>query len=149
MKTFLRWSPKRQQSLEALCRRLNSFRYAEHQSGVVGGQRTSSNSDKLFGSGPAVLSPFIACRTVPALVLLCKLFVFPYSSICVHLLNCHFYIFLIIPLTTRHRNHSCGTSFRRLKRSMVASSIKHLTSYPARLMTLSWDVSSVHHRNHL
>ena len=86
---------KRQQSLEALCRRLNSFLYAERlntSSGVVGGQRTSANRNNLFDSRPAVLSPFIACRTVPALVLLCKLFVFSYSSICVHLLNCHFYI---------------------------------------------------------
>jgi len=96
------------------------FRTLNTSPGVVGSEQTSANSDKLFDSRPAVLFPFIACRTVPALVLLCKLFVFPYSSICVNLLNCHFYIFLIIPLTTRHPNHNCGTSFRRLKRSMVA-----------------------------
>ena len=92
------------------------FRTLNTSPGVVGGQRTSAIRDKLFDSRPAVLSPLIACRTVPALVLLCILFFFSYSPICVLLLNCHFYIFFIIPLTTRQQNHSCGTSFRRLKK---------------------------------
>ena len=70
------------------------FRMLNTSPGVVGGQRT-------FDSRPAVLPPFIACRTVPALVLLCRLSFLLYSPICVHLLNCHFHIILIIPLTTR------------------------------------------------
>jgi len=61
------------------------FRSLNTGLGVVGGQRT-------FDSRPAVLSPFIACRTVPALVLLCRILLFYIIPICVHLLNCHFYI---------------------------------------------------------
>ena len=69
--------------------------------GVVGGQRTSANRDKLFDSRPADLSPCIACRTVPALVLLC--------------------IFIFIDLCSFIEYiYSCETSFRRLNRSMVA-----------------------------
>jgi len=62
--------------------------------GVVGGQRT-------FDSRPAVLSPFIASRTVPALVLLCRILLFYIIPICVHLLNCHFYISSLFNSTTR------------------------------------------------
>ena len=94
------------------------FSYAEHQSGS---RRRSTNvceRDKLFDNRPAVLPPFIACSCRTVHLYYC---VYSYLSISVHLLNCHFYIFLIISLTTRHPNHSCGTSFRRLKRSMVAT----------------------------
>ena len=38
------------------------FSYANTSPGVVGGQRTSANRDKLFDSRPAVHSPFIVCR---------------------------------------------------------------------------------------
>ena len=45
--------------------------------------------------------PFIACRTVPALVLLCRILLFYIIPICVHLLNCHFYISSLFNSTTR------------------------------------------------
>jgi len=38
------------------------FRTLNTDLGVVGGQRTSANRDKLFDSWPAVHSPFIVCR---------------------------------------------------------------------------------------
>ena len=79
----------------------------------VGGQRT-------FDSRPAVLSPFIACRTVPALVLLCRIMLFYIIPICVHLLNCHFYISSSFNSTTRQSTIATELVFRRLKRSMVA-----------------------------
>ena len=37
------------------------FRTLNTSSGVVGGQRTSADRDKLFDSRPAVHSPFIVC----------------------------------------------------------------------------------------
>jgi len=49
------------------------FRTLNTSLGVVGGQRT-------FDSRPAVIPPFIACRTVPALVLLCSNFVVLYNT---------------------------------------------------------------------
>ena len=69
--------------------------------GVVGGQRTSTIRDKSLDSRPAVLPPFIACRTVPALVLLCRILLFYITPICVHLLNCHVYIYSLFNSTTR------------------------------------------------
>ena len=97
------------------------FRTLNTGLGVVGGQRTSTIRDKSLDSRPAVLSPFIACRlTVPALVLLCRLSLWLYSPICVHLLNCHFHIFTHYTTNYKAINHSYETSFRRLKRSMVA-----------------------------
>jgi len=100
------------------------FSYAERP-GVVGGQRTSANRDKLFDSRPAVLSPFIACRTVSALVLLCILlffhihrFVFIYQTV----ISIFPHYITGYSLTTRQPSRGCGTSFRRLKRWMVAVS---------------------------
>ena len=78
------------------------FRTLNTGLGVVGGQRTSTIRDKSLDSRPAVLSPFIARRlTVPALVLLCRLFSLLHYPICVHLLNCHFYISSLLNSTTR------------------------------------------------
>jgi len=94
---FVRWTPVRESS------KVNErLRFA-----------TSS-----LTAGLPSFPPFIACRTVPALVLLCRLLVL-YTSICVHLLKCHFYISHYITgysFTTRQPNPSCETSFCRLKR---------------------------------
>ena len=61
------------------------FRMLNTSPGVVGGQRTSANRDKLFDSRPAILSPFIACRTVPVLVLLwILLFVFIFIDLFIY-----------------------------------------------------------------
>jgi len=68
------------------------FRTLNTSPGVVGGHRTSANRDKLLDSRPTVLSPFIACRTVPTVVLLCRILLFDIIPIFVHVLNCHFYI---------------------------------------------------------
>ena len=77
------------------------FRTLNTGLGVVGVQQTSTIRDKSLDSRPAVLPPFIACRTVPALVLLCRLSFLLYSPICVHLLNCHFYVSSLFNSTTR------------------------------------------------
>jgi len=77
------------------------FRTLNTGLGVVGGQRTSTTRDKSLDSRPAILPPLIACRTVPALVLLCRLFSLLHYPICVHLLNCHFYISSLFNSTTR------------------------------------------------
>ena len=50
-KTFLRWSPKRLQSLEALCRQLNCFRTLNTSPGIVGGERTSANATSCSTAG--------------------------------------------------------------------------------------------------
>ena len=81
------WSEvwKRQQSQEALCRRLNCFvRWTPVWE--------SSEVNKRSIAGLPSFPPFIACRTVPALVLLCRILLFYIIPICVNLLNCHFYI---------------------------------------------------------
>ena len=77
------WSEvrKRQQSQEALCRRLNCI---IHWTPVW---ESSEVNERLIAGLPS-FPPFIACRTVPALVLLCRLsFLFYIIPICVHLFN--------------------------------------------------------------
>jgi len=64
------------------------FRTLNTSPGVVGGQRTSANRDK-FDSRPAILSPFIACRT---LVLLC---IFIFIDLC-SFIKLSFLYFIII-----------------------------------------------------
>ena len=72
--------------------------------------------------------PFMACRTVLltyyyyyyycySLVLLC---IFIFADLCSFIKLSFLYFPYYITPTTRHLNHSWGTSFRRLKRSMVA-----------------------------
>ena len=69
------------------CRRLNCFRSLNTSPGVVGGQRTSTNRDKLFDSRPAVLPPFIVCRLNGASTcIIVYIAVVFYTPICVHLL---------------------------------------------------------------
>jgi len=93
------WSEvrKRQQSLEALCLCLNCFvRWTPVPE--------SSEVNERSIAGLPSFPPFIACRTVPALVLLCRILLFYIITVCVHLLNCHFHILLIIP-PTKTCNH--------------------------------------------
>ena len=69
------------------------FRTLNTSPGVVGGQRTSANRDKLCDSRPAVHSPFIVCSLNGASTcIIVWIVVVCYTPICVHLLNCHFYI---------------------------------------------------------
>jgi len=69
------------------------FRTLNTSAGVIGGQRTSANRDKLFDSRPAVHSPFIVCRLNGGSTCIIVYIAVVYCiSICVHLLNCHFYI---------------------------------------------------------
>jgi len=61
----------------------------------------SSEVNKRSIAGLPSFPSFIACRTVPALVLLCRILLFYIIPICVHLLNCHFYISSLFNSTAR------------------------------------------------
>ena len=99
VETFLRRSPERQQLLEALCRRLNCFRTLNTSPGVVGGQWTSANRNKLFDSRPAVLSPFIACRRCQHLYYCIYCYCFIFTDLC-SFIKLSFLYFLIISQVT-------------------------------------------------
>ena len=87
-------SGKRQQSQEALCRRLNCIiRWTPVW-------KSSEVNERSIAGLPS-FPPLIACRTVPALVLLCRILLFYIIPICVHLLNCHFYISSLFNSTAR------------------------------------------------
>ena len=89
--------------------------------GVVGRQRTSTIRDKSLDSRPAVLSLFITCRLNGAstcnIVWIVILVIF--ADLC-SFIKLSFPYFTHIPLNYKAINYSYRTSFRRLKRSMVA-----------------------------
>ena len=66
----------------------------------LGVWESSEVNERLIADLPS-FPTFIACRTVPALVLLCRILLFYIIPICVHLLKCHFYISSLFNSTTR------------------------------------------------